>query len=255
MKRSTSHFNIYFFLGIICIITAWKLLSMLMNSGIIFPAPELVFSIFLKKIFTLSFWRNAGITALRVCEGFFISFFSGLFIGILCGKNKYIHSFLKPAISLTRVLPVMSVILIFVIWFDASIVPVLVPFLMTFPIITGAIIEGMNSLDSKLDEMAAVYGIMKKDKLLYIIIPQIFPFIIAGVHVSLGLTWKVVIAAEIISLPGLGIGSAMQNAQLNIETVDVFCWTAAAVIFSAVFDLIAKILLSALDWRKRSGQN
>lgn len=254
MKRSTVRFNLYFLLGIIFIIAVWKIMSLIMKSGIIFPPPEQVFIAFIKKLPTAAFWKNTGVSAVRVSEGFFLSFVTGTTAGILCGRYKGFHSFMKPFISLVRVIPVLSIILIAVIWLDSPQVPVFVSFLMAFPIITGNTIEGMNSRDRKLDQMAEVYGLKRKDKLVSITIPQLFPFIAAAVRTSLGLTWKVVIAAEVLSLPRFGIGSAMQNAQLQIETADVFSWTAAALLVSALFELAARLVMGAFDWRKKSGQ-
>lgn len=254
MKRSTVRFNLYFLLGIVFIVGAWKILSLVIKSGIIFPPPEQVFLVFIKKLPTASFWKNTGISAFRVSEGFLLSLVAGVAAGILCGRYAVLYSFMKPFISLVRVVPVLSIILIAVIWLDSAQVPVFVSFLMAFPIITGNTIEGMNSRDRKLDQMAEIYGLTKKSRLVSVTIPQLFPFISAAVKTSLGLTWKVVIAAEILSLPRYGIGSAMQNSQLKIETADVFSWTAAAVIVSALFELTARLLMTLFDWRKKSGQ-
>ncbi len=254
MKRSTVRFNLYFLLGIVFIIGVWKILSLVMKSGIIFPPPEQVFLVFIKKLPTVSFWKNTGISALRVTEGFLLSLMTGIAAGILCGSYAGLNSFMKPFISLVRVVPVLSIILIAVIWLDSPQVPVFVSFLMAFPIITGNTIEGMNSRDRKLDQMAEIYGLEKKARLVSVTIPQLFPFISAAVKTSLGLTWKVVIAAEILSLPRYGIGSAMQNSQLQIETADVFSWTVAAVAVSALFELAARLIMTAFDWRKKSGQ-
>ncbi|MBN1647257.1 MAG: ABC transporter permease [Spirochaetales bacterium] len=254
MKPFTQRFNIFFILGIVSILLVWKLVSLGMHSGILLPSPEAVFLVFLKKLPTRGFWVSVAVTSLRVTEGFLLSLVSGFVIGILCGKSRWFHAFSKPFISIVRVVPVLAIILLAVIWFRSDQVPVFVSFLMAFPVITGTIIEGMNSLDPKLDEMAAVYGLEKKDKLLHITIPQLFPFIVAGVRTSLGLSWKVVIAAEILSLPHSGIGTSMQYAQLTIETADVFSWTIAAVLVSALFELGVRLILSAFDWRRKSGQ-
>lgn len=252
MKHSTC-FNLYSLLGILFIIATWKLLSLVMQSGIILPSPEIVLLLFLRKLGELIFWQNIAVSASRVIQGFLLSFCTGLCIGILCGKSTRWYSFFHPSITMIRVIPVLAVILIAVIWLKSSFVPVFVSFITAFPIIVGTVIEGMHSLDPKLDQMARVYRLAPMDKLFSITIPQLYPFVIASIRTSLGLTWRVVIAAEILSLPRYGIGTSMQNAQLKIETADVFAWTTAAVLFSMLFDVICRLLLSRFDWRRFDG--
>lgn len=253
MKDSTSRFKLFSLLGIICIIGGWKILSLVMQAGIIFPAPETVFLFFLKQIQKLQFWKHIGISALRVLAGFLLSFACGMMVGVFSGKSKKAYDFFHPFISIVRVIPVLSVIIIVYLWVDSDFVPVVVSFLMAFPIITSTIIEGTRSLDPGLEEFALSYGITGKEKFRSITVPQLFPFIIASVRTSLGLTWKVVIAAEVLSLPLLGIGSSMQNANILLEADEVFSWTVAAVLFSVLFDSIVRLVLQRYDWRIKKG--
>ena len=57
-------------------------------------------------------------------------------------------------------------------------------------------------------------------------------YFMAGAITSLGLTWKVVIASEILSLPKNAVGSLLQSAKVHIETTDVFAITGIVVFFS-----------------------
>jgi len=50
----------------------------------------------------------------------------------------------------------------------------------------------------------------------------------------LGLTWKVVIAGEVLAQPLHGIGTGMFQAKLYLETGEVFAWTVCAIVLSAV---------------------
>jgi NitT/TauT family transport system permease protein len=55
---------------------------------------------------------------------------------------------------------------------------------------------------------------------------------VGGASSALGLSWRVVVASEVLSQPLLGIGTGMQEAKLRLETARVFAWTLAALVLS-----------------------
>jgi NitT/TauT family transport system permease protein len=75
------------------------------------------------------------------------------------------------------------------------------------PLMTEAIANGVRSSDPKLLEMARVYRFSARDRILHIQVPSAMPFFLGGAGASLGLTWKVVVAGEILSVPKFGIGA------------------------------------------------
>ncbi len=81
------------------------------------------------------------------------------------------------------------------------------------------------------------------------------PFVISAFSIALGLTWKVIIAAEVLSQPPFGIGTQLQEARVELETARVFAWTAVAVILAGlsdgVFYLILRILTGTLPRDKK----
>ena len=85
MKNSIFRSKLFFILGIISIAGVWKILSLVMQSGIIFPPPEQVLAIFIRKLPTADFLKNVGVSAIRVSEGFLLSFAAGSVTGIICG--------------------------------------------------------------------------------------------------------------------------------------------------------------------------
>ncbi|MCR4400246.1 MAG: ABC transporter permease, partial [Syntrophomonadaceae bacterium] len=67
-------------------------------------------------------------------------------------------------------------------------------------------------------------------------LPSVLPFLMAGASAAMGLTWKVIIAAEILSQPRLAIGTEMQTAKTYLDTVRVFSWTIVIITVSFVFE-------------------
>ena len=140
----------------------------------------------------------------------------------------------------------MSVILLALIWFSTGTVPVFSAFLMAFPIITANIIQGIHEVDPKLTEMARSFQVPGKRVLFQLTIPSVFPYFLAGTSSALGITWKVVIAAEVLSQPIHGIGTGMYGAKANLETAEVLAWTVVAVLLSWLTERIFSILIGRL---------
>jgi hypothetical protein len=55
---------------------------------------------------------------------------------------------------------------------------------------------------------------------------------VSGVSAAVGITWKVVIAAEVLAMPIYSVGTKMQNARINLETAEVFAWTFVSIVLS-----------------------
>lgn len=224
--------------SIFTILIIWKIFALVIGAEVILPAPETV----LKSLFTIitekQFLKRISYTLLRGVLGFLISFALGLIIGVLAGIFNTFRRIVAPVISIIRSTPVMAIILLALIWFNVNYVPIFVAFLMGFPIICGNMIEGITTVDKNLLEMAKTYNISIKKQILHIYIPSTVPFIIASASLSLGVIWKVVVAAEVLSQPKWGVGTSLNEAKAFLITEEVFAWTVIAILLSALSELI-----------------
>ncbi len=230
--------------AIAALIAIWEAASLIVHEQIILPSPW-VTALDLEKLFVSpSFWAAVGTTVLRGFAGFVISCGAGVIVGIAAGALSAIRSAVAPLLTVLKATPVMSVILLALIWFAAGWVPVFVAFLMVFPIVCGNIIEGIRNADRNLLAMCAVYRIPRRRIVSSLYLPSVFPYLIAAMSTSLGLTWKVVIAAEVLSQPLHAIGTGLALAKFRLDTADVFAWTVVAIVLSALSE-------GALGWAER----
>jgi NitT/TauT family transport system permease protein len=229
----------------------WKIFSALMGSSIILPTPEETAREVLRLMSGLEFWRSVGSTLLRGLAGFALSFALGLAAGFFAGKYPLFAGFIHPYMTIIRSTPVMAIILIAIVWFPTEAVPVFAAVLMAFPIVTQNVASGVRSADPGLVEMAKVYRAGKRRMLLWLYLPSLAPFLAAGISSGLGLAWRVVVAAEVLSQPLRGIGTGMQEAKMRLETPRVFAWTAAALLISWVTDFALTRLSSRAGGRSR----
>lgn len=222
---------------------------MLLSAEIILPSPEITVLRFFELLSSRDFWPALGATILRGLAGFFISCAAGIICGITGGLKPRFNAFIKPYIAIIKPTPVMSVILLALIWFKTDNVPIFVSFLIAFPIIFSNVIEGVSHVDGKLIEMAKLYGLKRNTKLFHIYIPSITPYFLAGISSGLGITWKVVIAAEVLAQPLHALGTGLQAAKIQLETAEVFAWTGAAILLSVVTEKSLNSILRRLPWR------
>lgn len=69
-------------------------------------------------------------------------------------------------------------------------------------------------------------------------------FCLAVDKISLGMSWKSGIMAEVIGTPKPSIGREMYAAKSYLQTADLFAWTIVVIILSLVFELIFMFVLS-----------
>jgi ABC-type nitrate/sulfonate/bicarbonate transport system ATPase subunit len=104
---------------------------------------------------------------------------------------------------------------------------------------------GVRSVDGRLRELCVLYKLSRGEQLRRLYIPAIGPFILGGLRSSLSLCWKVVVAAEVLVQPFRALGTGMQTAKAQLETAELFAWTAAAVIAAALSESILTLALWA----------
>lgn len=219
------------------LIGVWKLVSLAVGLEIILPSPEITLLRFLEIARTPAFAASVGATVIRGLTGFAVATGAGLIAGAVAGLRPTLERLFLPLVTVIRSTPVVAFILIALIWFDTDVVPVFVTVLMTFPVVYENVLQGIRAVDPRLTELARAYGVSRGRTWRRVYLPSLFPFLASAGRTALGLTWKVVVAAEVLSIPALGVGAQLQEARIMLETARVFAWTAVAILLSAVTDL------------------
>lgn len=237
-------------LSVVTLVFIWKIISGLFDSEMIMPSPEATLKSLIIIFQSKNFLQTVMSTVVRGMMGFFISGVLGLIVGILAGMNQFGEKLVAPFLIVVKATPVMSIILITLIWFQSNYVPVFVSFLVAFPIICGNVLEGIKSVDVKIIQMAKIYHVPKWRILLEIYVPSIASFVVAGFSTAMGIGWRAVIAAEVLSQPQYAIGTSLQTAKIYLETAHVFAWTVIAIFFSFLFEQgVRMIEKKIIRWR------
>jgi NitT/TauT family transport system permease protein len=237
-------------ISVALLIGIWKLISLFYGSELILPPPESTLVATLKLFISENFISIVGLTIIRGLIGFAISFILGIGLGILAGVNSSFNAFLKPILVTIRSTPVISLILLALIWFKVDMVPVFIAFLTMFPFICTNVIDGIRNVDPDLVEMANIYKVSHQRVIKEVYLPAIVPFIFSGASSAMGFGWRAIIIGEVLSQPKFGIGTVMQTAQTYLLVKEVIAWTIIAVIISYLFEIVLrKIEKTIVVWK------
>lgn len=228
-------------------IVIWEIVSILVGSNILLPSPFQVLRSLMILIGKVYFWKSILYSLFRVVLGICVSIALGIVVGIVSGTNKFVEDLLQPLVVSIKATPVMSIIIIALVWFSSSNVVIFTAILICFPMVYTNVLEGIKSADKNLVDMARFYKVKEKHILKDIYLPGIKSYIVSGILMCLGIGWKVSVAAEVLSTPKYSIGINLLDAKTMLETSELFAWTSVVVVLSFVFEVIFKYFVSKLS--------
>lgn len=198
---------------------------------------------------TAAFWRAVSGSALRIFGGFLLSCALATALASLAARWQAVRELLAPLVAAVKAVPVVSFIILALVWLDSRDLSLFIAALMVFPPVYLNVLAGIAAVDGKLLEMARVFRVPFCRQLRGIWLPQVLPYFRAACSLGLGLCWKAGVAAEVIGLPAGTIGERLYTAKVYYQTPDLFAWTAVIVAVAAVFE---KAFLSLVDGAVRA---
>ena len=177
----------------------------------------------------------------------------GVIVGTATAKVAFLDSFLTPAAKVIRATPVASFIILLFVFAAKNHIPVITVFLMVLPVVWANVYEGIKSTDKQLLQMADVFHLPSGTVFGKIYVPQVLPFFTAAVKTGIGLAWKAGIAAEVIVNPKYGIGTALHDSKVYLETTDLFAWTVVIIIISMILEKLLVRLIEKLQKNTGNG--
>jgi len=169
------------------------------------PAPTAVLQEMIRLVQDPSYWNSAYLSTVRVFEGFIAAMIIGIPLGLAMAVSRTFYGVTFPVFEVLRPIPPLA-------WVPASIIfwptqelsIAFVTFLGAFFTIVINVIGGAQAIDVRYFQAARSMGSSTWDIFRRIILPGTLPSIVVGATVGIGITWAVVVAAEMIS----GGGSA-----------------------------------------------
>lgn len=228
-------------------ILLWEAASHILSSSnelllLILPSPFTVFKKWLQIGFTKEFLSAVGLTLLRILSGFLVGSVLGFLIGILTHYIKLVNTLFSPLLKVIRAVPVVAIIILLYLFFESSVLPIIIVALMVLPIIWQTTHDGLQNSDPNLLEMAKVFRVKRFRVLTDIKLPCLSKTLLSSEVNALGLAWKSGVAAEVICLPNVSLGTLLWAGKGSVNYDEVYAITLTVIVLS----LIIEVLLSAL---------
>jgi NitT/TauT family transport system permease protein len=244
--------NLRKFLSLVIIVFLWHIVTVFdIPPFTRVPTPYEVWLEALKYIPTAVFLNNMIYSMGRIFIGFSLGCFIGIPLGLFMGWNKTVKSFVFPTFETLRPIPIISWIPLSVIMFpmtEQSIV--FLVFLGAFyPIVLNTLL-GVEAIPRNYINGALSLGSKNRHVFFHIILPGSLPYIFTGMTVGMGLTWVMVVAAEMVA-GGYGLGYMTWESYILITypriILGMFAIGGAGYLFSSIVRGIGSRLM---PWRK-----
>lgn len=236
-------------LAVLFWLVVWEIAALKLNSKIILVSPVEAAKRLSELVTTTDFRQSVLFSTGRVLLGFALGLAAGTALALVSAKVKLVRALFSPLISVMKSIPVASFTILALIWVGSKNLSVLVSFLICVPIVCSNMLEGMDRLDPKLSEMADVFGIPPWRRFVGVYLSQLLPFFRSASRLAVGLCWKSGVAAEVIGIPSGSIGEKLYQSKVYLETADLFAWTAAVILLSALCEKLFTLLVNLLQKR------
>lgn len=242
LKNKNFRELLYTMLSIIILLIFWKVVSLIIDKEILVPSPEKTFIEIINIIQSAYFIPSLVNTLKRALVGFIMAVGIGIFLGMMGGLFKPIYYLLRPIVLVNKAVPTMAMILLALIWLESEKAPVLVGFVVIFPIIYENVVQGIRNVDVKLIEMMKIYDVSRWDMIKELYIPSMRTYLYGAMTAAMGLNLKIIIAAEVLSQPRISMGTSFQIEKVNLNTAGVFAWSLITIVLAGVLEQTLRIM-------------
>ena len=225
---------------------AWQVVAWLVANPILVASPVQVIAALGRLIPTSGFWLALGGSGLRILLGLLVGLMVGVGLAALAHVVRPVGYVMTPFIKALQAIPVVSFVILVLIWGSPASLTVSVVTVMVAPVAYLAVQAGLRARDPELTEVAQVFGANRWQRINAVAYPAIVPYFATAVQTAIGLAWKAGVSAEVIGLPRGSIGERLYFARLTLATADLLAWTVVIVGASLVVERFAAYLLAKL---------
>lgn len=214
----------------------WAAAANAISKPLLLPSPFSVFQRILSLVAEPAFWSITLTSLLRIMAGILGAILMGVLLAIVTKASKLLYQLLSPILTVVKVTPVASFIILALIWIGRDTVPAVISALMVLPVVWNNVSMGLGNIDPEWVELANVYQIPRLLRFKRITLPIVMPYFLSAIQTSIGIGWKAGIAAEVLTVPVLSIGKQIFESKLYMETTDLFAWTLVVILISLLIE-------------------
>lgn len=232
-------------------LVVWEVAARYVDNDILLASPLQVVTTLIDLVKQADFWGTIFFSTYRILLGFVMAVAGGVLLAVLSHSCWLFGELITPLIKVIKATPVASFIILALVWITAVNLSVLISFLMVLPLVYSNVLQGLQTADKKLLEMAHVFRLKRVRRIRAIYIPAIYPYLLSAISVGLGFGFKAGIAAEVIGYPAGSIGRRLYEAKIYLMTKELFAWSVVIIFISVVFEKAMLSLIQLLQRRWR----
>lgn len=228
----------------------WALVAHQFGKPLLLPPPLSVLKTLWELLGTKEFYIITGISIGNILLGTLSAILCACVLVIVTSKIRFVRELIHPVMAVVKATPVASFIILMLLFLGPVKVPALITFLIVLPIIWTNLDQGIENIDTQLQEVAKMYRFSLSKRLRVLVFPSIKPYFLSACKTAIGLAWKAGVAAEIIAMPPNTIGTMIGEAKLYIMSAEMFAWTLTVVLLSLAIEFGVSYLFAKLDDKK-----
>lgn len=214
--------------SLLLLVAAWEALAAAYGP-LVLPDPRTAFATLAHGLASGAAWPDIAATARRALVGLALSVVAGTTLGLAAGVSMTASTMSRPIVTVLLGTPPIAWLVLAMLWFGASDgTPVFTVFVACFPVVFVGALQGARTLDNELKTMARAFSLPPRMMLVDVYLPHVVSYLFPGWIAALGISWKVVVMAELLSSPD-GIGAALAVARSQLDTAATMGWIVAVV--------------------------
>ena len=233
------------------IIILWKVYIAFFNvPSYLLPQPEDLLSTIIDLLFKGDMLYHIYITLEEVFIGVIIGIFSGLVVGYIVAKSRYIEKLIMPFVLIIQTAPKISLAPLFILWFGLGLESkiALVILVVLFPVMVNEIVA-IRSIDKNMYNLMKILNSTSFQKFYHIELPYSLEAILSGIKVAVTQAITGAVIGEMIGAKaGLGylliLGNETYDIKLVLSSIFVL-----SIIGLLLYIIAGKIEKKFLTWR------
>lgn len=164
------------------------------------PKPTAVMLAWSAVVLDAGYWYSWVASTWRVLGGFFAAILIGVPLGLAFAMNRFFRGIFFPVFEFIRPVPPLAwVPAAIIFWPTQELAIMFITFLGAFFTIVINTFGGAITIDGRYLQAARSLGASRLEVFRKIVFPASIPSIVVGATIGIGITWEVVVAAEMIS--------------------------------------------------------
>jgi NitT/TauT family transport system permease protein len=184
--------------SLVSLVLLWHAAAAIARSPLL-PGPAAVADFVFTEATGGDLLRQLGITLFRVAASFLAAMLIGGAIGIALGRDKRLNLWFEGWLIVLLNMPALVVAVLAYAWLGLTeLAAIAAVAINKIPAVAVTLREGTQALDPALDEMAKVFRLTWRTRLVNVTLPALAPFITAAARSGLALVWKIVLFIELL---------------------------------------------------------